>query len=498
MSDENGVWRCRVCGYIHHGTQPPESCPICGAPASDFEASVQPAPKAAQQAPGAWRCLNCSYVHSGAAPPDECPVCGARHDRFVPAQEDGDQADGGYTGRIAVLGAGIAGVAAVEAIARVAPAAQVSLIGAEDELPYYRLNLTRYLAGAQDRAALAIHPRSWYEERGVALHLGTQVASIDTTGKRLLFADGAPLGWDRLVLAAGAHPFVPPLPGNELPGVHCIRTLADVEAVRERCGKGLRCVCIGGGILGMEVAAALAAQGAQVELLEGHGWLMPRQLDRRAGELLQEHAANMGITVINEARVARIHGDERAHAVVLDDGASHPADLVTVTTGVRPNTHLARRIGLDVRRGVVVDNHMRSSCPDIFAAGDIAEHAGTVYGLWTPAQSMGAIAGMNAAGAAAEFGGIPRSNTVKVIGADVFSIGTIEPPDGSYRVVSGEDGGVYRRFVVRDGCLVGAVLFGASELAAAVRIAVEEGLDVAPALANDDAGELAAFLAERA
>ncbi|MFW5753087.1 MAG: NAD(P)/FAD-dependent oxidoreductase, partial [Planctomycetota bacterium] len=372
------------------------------------------------------------------------------------------------------------------------------LIGAEDELPYYRLNLTRYLAGAQDRAALHLHPRSWYDERGIALRLGTPVSSIDAADKQLRFADDETLAWDRLVLAAGAHPFVPPIPGNELAGVHCIRTIADVEAVRERCDAATRCVCIGGGILGMEVAAALAAQGAQVELLESHGWLMPRQLDRRAGALLQEHAAGMGITTINAARVAEIRGSQEVREVVLADGASHPADLVTLTTGVRPNTHLARRIGLDVRRGVVVDNHMRSSQPDIYAAGDIAEHAGTVYGLWTPAQSMGAIAGMNAAGAAAEFGGIPRSNTVKVIGADVFSIGTIEPEDGSYRVIAGEDGGVYRRFVVRDGCLVGAVLFGASELAAAVRIAVEEGLDVAPALSKEDAGELAAFLAERA
>jgi len=184
-----------------------------------------------------------------------------------------------------------------------------------------------------------------------------------------------------------------------------------------------------------------------------------------------------GIDLRTQARTAEILGDERARGVLLEDDATLPADVVVITTGIRANSYLARMAGLEVGRGVVVDNHLVCSHPSVLAAGDVAEHRGTVYGIWGPSQYQGSIAGMNAAGQAAEFRGIPLSNTLKVLGVDLFSIGLIEPEDASYQVVESETDDRYLRFLFRDGRMAGAILLGDTSSATAVKKAVETARD---------------------
>jgi nitrite reductase (NADH) large subunit len=405
-----------------------------------------------------------------------CPVCGATSDQFEPLEDaTGAAASGGDVGMVVVVGAGIAGLAAVETIRSTAPTTEILLISKEKELPYYRLNLTRYLAGEIDEDALPIHEESWYEEKRIRLVRGVEVRALSLEDRTVELSSGTREPFDRLVLTVGAHPFVPPFPGAGNEGVGCLRTLGDARKILEFAQAGGKCVCIGGGILGLETAGALARRGAEVALVESYGWLLPRQLNRKAGEVLQRHVESLGIELIQGVRTEEITGEGRARAVAFHDGSSTAAERVVITTGVRPNSYLARRAGLHVDRGIVVDDHLMTSHPSVLAAGDVAQHRGALYGFWMASQSQGKIAGMNAAGLEAEFSGIPRSNTLKVLGLDLVSIGRIEPEDASYDVVEEESDDHYFRFLFRDGGLVGAILLGDTALSARVTSAIETG-----------------------
>jgi NAD(P)H-nitrite reductase large subunit/rubredoxin len=496
-SDPANAWRCTTCGYVHRAAEPPEVCPVCGSPAELFEPFADaPAPDASA-AVGQWQCLNCGYVHTGDTPPAECPVCGAPADRFEPVGKPEPARSGGQARYVVVVGAGIAGLAAVESLRQSSPDARITLISKEPHLPYYRLNLTRYLAGEISADDLPIHPQAWYDEQNVELKLGAEVSGLRLHDRAADLYGGESVEFDKLILTIGAHPFVPPFPGANRAGVTCLRTVDDAQQILDACQPGARCVCIGGGLLGLETAGALARRGADVTLLEGHGWLLPRQLNQTAGDILARHVATTGITLRSNARTEELVGDERVRGVLLQDGDTVSADLVVVATGIRSNSYLARLAGLDVNRGVVVDNHLRSSHPDVFAAGDVAEHHGTVYGVWRPSQHQGSIAGMNAVGLNAEFGGIPRSNTLKVLGLDLFSIGQVTAEDASFQVIDEETEAGYFRFVFRDSHLVGGVLLGDTSLTARVERAVEARVDFSSLLrARPAAGDVMQFIRE--
>jgi nitrite reductase (NADH) large subunit len=471
------AWRCDNCGYVHRGPTPPESCPVCGAPASDFHPFAEPAapPRADSNQ---WRCLNCSFVHAGAHPPGRCPVCEVPADQFEPiaaAVMPGAGSDAPF--KAVVVGAGIAGISAAEAIRGASPLAEITLIASEAPPPYYRLNLTRYLAGEIETDALPLHPSAWYPENRIDLLAGARTESLDLAGRRVVVSGHAVIPFDRLVLAMGAHPFIPPIQGADRDGVVTLRTTEDAERILAVALRGDPVVIIGGGVLGLETAGALARRGAGVTLLEGHEWLMPRQLDREAGGLLERHIAAMGIRLEKSAKTREISGAPRVEKIILADGRAIAARLVVMATGVRPNTHLARRAGLDVNQGIVVNNHMMTSAADVYAAGDVAEHNGVLYGTWAASQYQGSIAGMNASGLSTLYGGQPRSNTLKVLGLDLLSIGSIEPADGSFVVVTEKSENSYLRFVLHDGLLVGAILFGDTSRGAAIKTAIEGKLD---------------------
>ncbi len=492
------AWRCRACGYIHRGLEAPEECPVCGSPRAAFDPYAEAVAAPSVVPVSAWRCLNCTHLHMGTAAPAACPVCGAHADRFEP-QTDGGTPVAGSNARVraVILGGGIAGVAAAEALRQAAPEAVIALVTREPDLPYYRLNLTRYLAGEIAADALPIHPAAWYEEQKIELLAGAEAAELALADATVVLRDGRRLSYDRLVLTAGAHPFVPAVPGAQRDGITTLRTRADADRILAAVRTGATCVVVGGGILGLETAGGIARRGGKVTVLESHPWLMPRQLSRRAGELLAKWLAQVGIGLQTQAATAELTGDTRVSAVRLQDGAVLPADLVILTAGVRPNSHLARQAGLAVNQGVLVDDHLFSSHPQVLAAGDMAEHRGVLYGLWSAAQYQGTIAGMNAAGARVEFGGIPRSNTLKVLGLDLVSIGTFEPADGSFQVVEQETDGCYVRFVFRDHRLVGAILLGDTRLAGALKPAIEGRQDFSALLQHrPTAGEISACLEE--
>lgn len=475
---EPKTFKCDVCGYIHVGEEPPETCPICGVGSEMFSVVELVKTTAPKTEVTAWRCTICDYVHEGPEPPDECPVCGVGSELFepVPREISAPQLKD-IEKRIVIVGAGIAGMTAAEHARKTAPRADITIVSDEPGLPYYRLNLTRFLAGEVGEQKLALQQRRWFDNNQIQLIEG-EVTEINRTSCHIHLADGQDLDYDTLILANGAHPFVPPIPGATRDGVMAFRTLADARRIIELSPAGTRCVCIGGGLLGLETAGALTKKGAHVTVVEGFDWLLPRQLPTRAGHLLQGHLEKMGMAIRCGIGVKEIVGDEQVRGVLLADGEELPASLVVMATGVRSNTHLARQCELSVKLGIVVDDRMGTSDPNVFAAGDVAEHLGVVYGIWPTSFAQGVVAGTNAAGGQVEFSGMPPSNSLKVIDTDVFSIGQIQPPDASFGVLEEETNGRYRRFVCRDGRLLGAVLFGDTSLAGPIKEAVEEKTQV--------------------
>lgn len=517
MSD-TALWRCEVCGYIHAGERPPDVCPVCGAPREVFvllppveKAPVdvapepephpvvsplpRPLPPRPAEAATLWRCEVCGYVHRGAEPPASCPVCGAPGEAFVvlPTTEAAAAPPVPRTapsspGRLLVLGGGIAGLTAAEVARQRDSRLAITLLSGEPGLPYYRLNLTRFLAGEVSEESLWVHDQSWFEAQRIELIHGEAV-QIDRSAGRVLLEDGSSLPYDRLLLACGARPFLPPLPGMERDGVLTLRTLADARRILERAKGGGRCVTIGGGLLGLEIAGALARRGLEVTVLEAAEWLLPRQLARPAALLLEGRLRELGLGVRCGVRCEEVAGTGAVREVRLRGGEVVPAELIIVAAGIRPDPSLARGCGLPVGSGVLVDDRMATADPAIWAAGDGTEHRGMLYGIWPASYVQGVVAGTNAAGGAAVFAGLPPIARLKVLQVDVLSIGRFQPEGPGDRVLEHTaDDGRYWRLLLHDGRVAGANLYGDASLATPIQQAVEQGTPLA------ELGELLARL----
>ena len=472
------TWQCEVCGYIHSGNKPPASCPVCDAEQELFHLLEIPRESPAPIRADTWQCGICDYLHQGAEPPGACPVCGAKANLFTPRPDSemsvSHPAD---IRRLVVLGAGIAGLTVATEARRQSPEVAITLVSRETPYPYYRLNLTRFLAGEVPEEKLFMQTPRWFEEQRIDL-LTAEAASLDREQRQVRLRDGRLRAYDRLVLANGAHPFIPPLPGATREGVQVLRTLEDARTILSRLAHGNKVVCIGGGLLGLETAGALARRGAAVTVVEGFAWLLPRQLTPRAGKMLQERLEAQGMTVVCGVAVRELTGDESVRGVLLENGEEVPADFVVITAGVRPNSHLARQSGLKVHGGVVVDDRMFTSDPTILAAGDVAEHRGRLYGIWPAGFAQGVIAGSNAVGGQAEFSGIAPSTRLKVLDVDLFSIGQIQPEDASTKVCEEVRDGAYSALFSRDGQLIGAVLYGDTGRAGLLKEVVESGRQI--------------------
>ncbi|NTU75791.1 MAG: FAD-dependent oxidoreductase, partial [Anaerolineaceae bacterium] len=432
-------------------------------------------------APTQWRCRECGYIHDGTEPPDECPICGAPKESFEAVEAAPVQTAGNEHVKIVIVGAGIAGISAAESARKAAPQAEITLLSSEEEFPYYRLNLTRYLAGELGQEQLALHPESWYSENNIHLLRNTTLQSIDLASKKVSLSDGSLLEFDRLILTVGSRPFIPPFPGADRKNVSALRTLKDAEFILENSKAGKKCVCIGGGLLGLETAGALAQRGADVTVVENQPWLLPRQLNQAAGKIFQKLVEAKGISLRIGVKTVELIGDTTVQGVLLEDGTTLTADIVIISAGVRPNLDLARQAGLQVNLGILVDADMRTSHSDVFAAGDAAEFQKILYGIWGPSQGQGVIAGMNAAGQAAQFVNIPRSNTLKVLGINLYSIGKTNA-DAANQTLDLEQDGRYFGFIFEGSLMVGAILLGDTSLSTKIKKIIEDRLDCASIL----------------
>ncbi len=366
--------------------------------------------------------------------------------------------------RLVVVGNGMAAARALEELHERAPGRyEITVFGAEPHPTYNRIMLSPVLAGETQFAQIVTHDRDWYESRGMALRTGEAVTGIDRTTRTVSTALGAVEPFDKILLATGSNPFIVPVPGKDLPGVVSFRDLADVERMLVTCAKpGARAVVIGGGLLGLEAANGLLARGATVSVIHLMGTLMERQLDESAAMLLQRELERRGIAVLTAANTEAILGTDKVEGVQLKDGRVIPADLVVMAVGIRPNTDLGRAAGLTVERGVVVDDQMRTSDPDIYSIGECVQHRGLTYGLVAPLFEMAKICAEHLAGQA-EVAYVPPaiSTKLKVTGIAVFSAGQFSGGEGCEDIVFRDAArGVYKRLVLKDDKLVGAVLYG--------------------------------------
>ena len=385
--------------------------------------------------------------------------------------------------RVVIIGNGVAGLTAADHVRRNHPECEIDLIGRENHNAYNRMAIAKLISTPTGVSGLHLLPEQWYAEHRVTAWLNTHVTGLDTERREVTLATRKMLPYDRLILATGSSAQVPPMDGYGMDGSFVLRDADDAMTIRDHMQRrgGTAAAVIGAGLLGLEAAQALTQLGAQVMLLAKSEQLLDRQIDAAASELLVAHLGTQGITVVPKAKVLSLErdGHGRLAAVALADGRKLPTDAVVVCTGSRANVDLARSAGLALGRGITVDEHMRTSDPFVYAAGDAAEFEGASFGLWAVAMEQGEIAALNALGS---FGG-PRVyrghvpvTALKVSGIDVRSAGAVhaERPGEVELTQLDAAQAVYRKLVVADGKLVGAVLVGASDDADEIIQAVRE------------------------
>lgn len=365
------------------------------------------------------------------------------------------------TERLVIIGNGMASGRMLEHLFEAAPDAyDVTLFGAEPRGNYNRIMLSPVLAGEADYEQIVIHDADWYAARNVTCRFGETVTRIDRAARVVRSRNGE-TPYDRLVIATGSAPFMIPVAGRELQGVLAFRDLDDVDAMISVAGRPeARAVVIGGGLLGLEAAAALRLRGMDVVVLHLMGHLMELQLDPASSALLQKELESRGIRVHCRAQTTAILGHKRAEAVLLDDGTIYPADLVVMATGIRPETRIATDARLHVERGIVVNDRMQTSDPNILAVGECVEHDNICYGFVAPLYEMAEVAARTLVGEQAAFRPVPAATNLKVTGVHVFSAGDFIGAGGECLTFSDRGLGTYKKLVIAGGKLTGAVLFG--------------------------------------
>ncbi len=363
---------------------------------------------------------------------------------------------------LVVIGNGMAGCRAVEELlARDAGRYRVTIFGAEPRVNYNRIMLSPVLAGEKSFDDIVINDADWYAANGIALVAGDPVAAIDRAAKTVTTRGGTTESYDRLLIATGSDPFIIPVPGKDLPGVIAFRDMDDVSAMLAAADAGGDAVVIGGGLLGLEAAHGLSLRGMKVTVIHLMPTLMERQLDEAAGWLLKQALEGRGQTILTGADTAEIVGDGKVEGVKLKDGTLIPARLVVMAVGIRPSVALARGAGLAVGRGIQVDDHMVTSDPAVLAVGECVEHDGQVYGLVAPLWDMCRSLADGLVEKPTGYRGSVTSTKLKVSGIDVFSAGDFSGGDGCEDIVLRDASrGIYKRVIVKDDRIVGAVLYG--------------------------------------
>ncbi len=358
-----------------------------------------------------------------------------------------------------IIGNGVAGTTAAENIRKQDKEGKVTLVTDEDIPFYYRIRLNEYLSGEITEQDLVARKEQWYKDRGINLILNTCISGVVPKEKAVVTEDNQRLSYDSILIATGSHSFIPPIKGAGKKGVFSLRNIRDARDISAHANGIKDVVIIGGGLLGLEAGKALTESGKKVTVVEFFPRLLPRQLDAEGAKRLQSIMEKIGFSFRLGAKTEEITGDDRVSSVLLEGGEDLFTKMLIISAGVRPNLELATPLGLDHDKGIKVDEHLRTSQPHIYAAGDVAEFRGVPYGIWPAAMEQGKIAGTNMGGGDLTYQGTTMANTLKVVGVDLASAGDIDAENKlESRVFT--DGKIYKKVVMENDRIVGCIMLG--------------------------------------
>lgn len=365
--------------------------------------------------------------------------------------------------KLILVGNGMAGVRAIEHLLKLAPEAyDITIFGSEPHPNYNRIMLSSVLAGGASLDEIVINDLEWYRSFNIQLYTGHTVTSIDPVERKVHTDKGITASYDELILATGSNPFMLPIPGAEKEGVIAFRDIKDTQIMQEVSQKYGKALVIGGGLLGLEAARGLLHLGMEVSVVHIHEYIMERQLDESASVMLRKELEAQGMKFLLKKQSEAVLGKKRVKGLLFADGSIEDADLIVMAVGIKPNVELARSSGIEVNRGIIVNDYMESSLPGIYAVGECAEHRGIAYGLVAPLYEQGAVLAKRLAGVTTEgYAGSVTSTKLKVSGVDVFSAGQFTEQPGTKALrFQDETDGVYKKLVIHGDKLIGAVLFG--------------------------------------
>jgi nitrite reductase (NADH) large subunit len=383
--------------------------------------------------------------------------------------------------KFAIIGCGVAGVNAAIVLRKNDAEAEISIYTDEGHLCYPRPRLYEVISGQKQPENIYSYPSKFYEEQRINVHMMKKAVRLNLAGKTIMFEDNSRAEYDKLLLANGAHPFVPPIKGIEKSGFFTLRTVDDALSIRERIMKTRRAIVVGEGLLGLELAVSLRKAGQEITVIGLLPRLLPKQLDQEASETLKEYLEKLGINLVLDAVTKEILGKDEVDGASIEGGRKIEGEIVVAATGVRPNIGLASSAGIKTATGIIVDQHLQTSVDDVYAAGDVIEFNGQVYGMIPPALEQARIAAVNMTGKEEQtYRGTVPVTTLRLAEINLTSMGLVNPQGSDYeeiKMVNKRDG-VYKKLVLQQGRIVGAIILGRKEDTSSIRKLMEQGTDV--------------------
>ncbi|NWG02436.1 MAG: NAD(P)/FAD-dependent oxidoreductase [Syntrophaceae bacterium] len=381
--------------------------------------------------------------------------------------------------RYLIIGNGVAGARAAVKIREADSKGEIHIFSQEAYPFYYRVRFPEYVAGEVDIENLIIHHQDFYQNRNISIHLEEPIIEVNPLKREVTSEKGKTYPYDLLLLATGGNAFIPPIKGTEKKGVFTLRTMDDAIRMREFSGGIKQAILIGGGLVGLETGGALLRRGIKVAVIEYNPRILPRQMDPEGAKILQGKMESMGFSFFLNGQSEEILGQEKVEGLRLKDGRTVEGQMVIVSAGVRPNIKLAQAMGLETKNGILVNDRLETKIEGIFAAGDVAEHRGRVYGIWPAAQRQGEAAGVNMSGGHLLYEGTVVSNTLKVVGIDLTSAGDIDAEGKLECVVKTDlEKCVYCKVAFKENKVVGCILLGEVKGKTDLLNAVEEKIDL--------------------
>lgn len=381
--------------------------------------------------------------------------------------------------KIVIVGGGAAAISAIKTIRQINVQSEIIIFGEEKFYPYYRIKMSKALLGGLEEEKLLIQNKQWYASNNVKLYLDHKVTGLLPQNKEITLADGSSVSYTKLLLANGASNLVPPIKGINKPGVFTLRELDEAIKISDYLKDIKTILLIGGGVQNLEIANVLSKNGKKVIIAEFASRLMPRQLDDFSSDRLGRSIEAHGIEVMLNTQVQEILGEGKVEGFVTKSGKHGFCDMVIYSTGITPNIQIAHNTGLNVNKGIIVNERMETNINDIFAAGDISEFNGRVYGLWSIATQQGKVAGANICSQNLTFEGSTPVTSLDAFDMSLFSLGDIEERQDTDLLVDSQDEGYkYCKVFIRNNHIVGTIVLGDTKRFLAIKKLIESNIKV--------------------